>query len=57
MKKSRKARELARRPEIRDLQPGWVAAAAETPDPDLGTEEAGLFRLKMHVDNPGQTPM
>jgi hypothetical protein len=36
-----------------------VTAAYEIPDADLnpGNGEAALFTLKMHVDNPGQTPM
>lgn len=59
MKRTRKLRELEPLPGIQDLPPGRVTAGAEAPDtdPEPGTEVAGLSRLKMHVDNPGQTPM
>jgi hypothetical protein len=42
---------------IQNLTLSRVTAAYEIPDADPGTGEAGLFKLKMHVDNPGQTPM
>lgn len=36
-----------------------VTAASEETEVDLapGTDVAGIFKLKQHVDNPGQTPM
>jgi hypothetical protein len=57
MKKSRKVRglgELSGNP-AHTLR--RVTAAYEIPDADLNPDEARLFTLKMHVDNPGQTPM
>ncbi|HEX2641465.1 MAG TPA: hypothetical protein VHU81_00625 [Thermoanaerobaculia bacterium] len=59
MKKLRRMIKPSELSEIQNLTPGRVTAAGEIPDADLnpGTEQAGLFTLKMHVDNPGQTPM
>jgi hypothetical protein len=36
-----------------------VTAASEATDTEAspGTGIAGIFKLKQHVDNPGQTPM
>lgn len=57
MKKPQRMVETKGLPELQRLAPGRVTGAGEIPDADSGLERAGLFKLKQHVDNPGQTPM
>lgn len=44
-------------PEIHALSLSRVTAGGEIPDADSELAVAGIFKLKQHVDNPGQTPM
>lgn len=57
MKKHSRTVETKDLSEIQSLAPGRVTAAGEIPDADTELAAASLFKLKQHVDNPGQTPM
>lgn len=55
MKKNHSRVESRELPEVHNL--ARVTAGGEIPDADTELAAASLFKLKQHVDNPGQTPM
>jgi hypothetical protein len=55
MKKNHNRVETRELPEVHKL--ARVTAGGEIPDADSELAVAGIFKLKQHVDNPGQTPM